>query len=59
MSNNQRVTGPHSGTLPLIVVLLLCAATAGGIYYLHKQWYQSPLDPLTKAGATAQAPAAH
>ena len=38
---------------PLITVIALCFATAGGIWWLHKTLYIDPVDPIrTKAVTT-------
>ena len=51
--SSENLTGPGSAMAPLITVIALCFATAGGIWWLHKTLYIDPVDPIrTKAVTT-------
>ena len=55
MENTEKVTGPGRGIFPLLAVIVLTVATWGGLWELHKMWYNPPLNPL----GSVEAPAAH
>lgn len=44
--SSENLTGPGSTLVPLITVIALCIATAGGIWWLHKTLYIDPVDPI-------------
>jgi len=41
--------------IPLVAVIVLTAATWGGIWALHKAWYSDPMNPIP---TNVEAPAA-
>ena len=47
MANNEKVSGPHSGILGVVSVLLLTAFTWGLLFFLHTRFYHDPIDPLS------------
>jgi hypothetical protein len=50
----EQVTGPNNGLIPLILVLLMCAFTAGLLWTLHVKYYLNPINPLQPVAPAVQ-----
>lgn len=45
--NNEKVTGPHSGVVGIVSVLVLTAATWLFLWTLHVKLWHDPMNPLS------------